>query len=88
MQLEYNKCAVHQKTVHMSSENMLHDTVPLLSVATEASTHALCRRKNAFPNSYDDIMMAQAGATLITRGTIPENTYVNVHQSECGDLTS
>jgi len=39
------------------------------------SMATLRRRKNAFPNSYEDIMIAQAGATLITRGTIPEHTY-------------
>lgn len=33
----------------------------------------LCRRKNAFPYSNDVIIMAQAGATLTTRGITPAN---------------
>lgn len=40
-------------------------------IATNFST--LCLRKNALPYSNDVIIMAQAGATLTTRGITPAN---------------
>lgn len=37
----------------------------------------LCRKKNAFPYSNEVIIMAQAGATLTTRGITPANIPFN-----------
>jgi len=38
----------------------------------------LRRRKTVLPNSYEDIIIAQAGATLTTRGTIPKHA-LHIH---------